>query len=517
MTLPPNSASSQYNKIHTATGGWQFPAKFSRILVEKSPSRPFKYNKIMFKKLILGVTLVSAMVACTEDFTDWSEPQQNAQPEIATFGDGSVSPVALIDFASLDAALDSVAVCSIVAPTSSDAAYSAPSYVLHLSDAAFNIGTSGKMAVSDLKLFLESTYGKAPYERQVQATVEQWISNGATSIKTATSEPFTVKAKLLAPVIYPHLYLIGAPSEWSPTCTTMPFTHSGKDVYDDPMFTVTFPVADGEVWFAFADDKTVESGDWANVFGAMEGNGANKVGETGYLARRSELTDDGSFKVSVDGDAKYVKVTVDMLNGTYLIEKVSYGEYIYEIGNESGWSTSHPLYGANGDGKYQGYYYLDGEFKFKPNPGGNWDGDYEWLGDNKLGQGSDNFPNPGAGFYQIDVDLAEGTYAVTEVKSITVVGNFNGWNQADAATHMTYNKAENCWEATLDLAGNGVKFAMNDEWTVSWGGANGNAAAYDNLSQNGGKDLDLPEGDGTYLIKLYLAYEGANKVVFTKQ
>ena len=58
---------------------------------------------------------------------------------------------------------------------------------------------------------------------------------------------------------------------------------------------------------------------------------------------------------------------------------------------------------------------------------------------------------------------------------------------------------------------------MNDQWAVSWGGANGDPALYDNLTQYGGKDLNAPEGDGTYKVQLYLSYEGNNKVVLTKQ
>ena len=114
------------------------------------------------------------------------------------------------------------------------------------------------------------------------------------------------------------------------------------------------------------------------------------------------------------------------------------------------------------------------------------------------------------------VDLATNTAQMTEVKSITCVGNHNGWTVNDAAQHMTYNQAEGCWEITTELK-NGFKFAMNDAWTISWGGADGNPAAYDNLSQNNGKDLDTPSGDGTYKVQLYLACEGKNRVVFTKQ
>lgn len=52
---------------------------------------------------------------------------------------------------------------------------------------------------------------------------------------------------------------------------------------------------------------------------------------------------------------------------------------------------------------------------------------------------------------------------------------------------------------------------------ISWGGADGNPEAYDNLTQFDGKDFNVPNGDGKYKIQLYLSYEGANRVVLTKQ
>ena len=58
---------------------------------------------------------------------------------------------------------------------------------------------------------------------------------------------------------------------------------------------------------------------------------------------------------------------------------------------------------------------------------------------------------------------------------------------------------------------------MNDDWTVSWGGADGNPANYDNLTQYSGKDLDAPQGDGEYFVQLYLTCEGKSKVVLTKK
>ena len=48
-------------------------------------------------------------------------------------------------------------------------------------------------------------------------------------------------------------------------------------------------------------------------------------------------------------------------------------------------------------------------------------------------------------------------------------------------------------------------------------GLNGDPAAYDNLTEFDGKDLNLPDGPGTYHIQLYISCEGQNKVVLTKK
>ena len=202
-----------------------------------------------------------------------------------------------------------------------------------------------------------------------------------------------------------------------------------------------------------------------------------------------------------------------------LFRSVKWSPFIYEIGNNTGWGGVNPL-AQNGEGTYQGYCWMDGEYKFKPNAD-NWDGDWEMvsdLGNNEFTFHADGGPNfPGLnGFYEMNIDLVNMTAKMVEVKSITCVGNHNGWNQADAAQHMTYNKDAGCWEITTELK-DGFKFAMNDDWAVSWGGANGDPTSYNDLTQNSGKDLNTPDGDGTYKVQLYLSYEGNNKVVITKQ
>lgn len=472
----------------------------------------------MIKKLIYGLALATSMVACTEDFTDWADPQHNDQPATVSFGNGSVTEVGVIDFATIAEDQQTVKVCNIVAPTSSDAAY-APSYTITLGDKTYAIDVDGNMSASDLKDYVEATYGKAPVQRDITSTLSMWLSNGTQTIKTATSGEFLVKAVLTAPHISENYYIVGGALDWKESATnkSQKFNHSSQSVYDDPVFTITIPAAaEGDTWFAIGDDEALEAISKEDNWTKLLGTTGESQDLTGGLKPRYELG--GDHSLCVPAGPKYIKVEINMMEGTYSISTLNFGSYIYEVGGESGWQTIHALYGPNGDGKYQGYYYLDSEFKFKPNKD-NWDGDYEFNGEGQIADnGGSNCPAPAAGFYQIDVDLAAGTYALTAVNSITVVGNHNGWNQADAACHMTYNVADGCWEATLDLTADGFKFAMNDDWAISWGGANDDPTAYGDLTQNGGKDLNLPAaGAGTYDIKLYLSYEGANKVVFTKK
>ena len=431
----------------------------------------------MKKYILSALVLATSLVACTGDYTDWAEPQHNDQPATVAFGDGSISEVALVDYNNVAEGQETVKVCDIKAPTASDAAY-APIYELTLGDTTFPLAADGTINAADFKKFLESHYGKAPETRDVQATVTMWLNNGTTTVKTATSGVFHVKGLLVAPEIYPHFYVIGAPSAWDPTCTTLPFTHSDTNVYDDPVFTVMFPVENGDTWFAFADDKTVSTNDWSNVFAAREGNGKNLVGEKGSLCRRCELdpeAGDGSFMVSVNDDAKFIKVTVNVLDGWYLIEKVNFVDYIYLPGNAQGWNpgTAAALK-HQGDGVYTGFAVMDGDFKFTQERA--WAAEYNngsfstCSADFSLGaQDGGNISFTGArGLYYFTVNVATGDLTAVRVEKMGLIGGFNEWNADD---EMTWNDADLCFEKTgATVTDAGWKFRMNGDWAVNLGG-----------------------------------------------
>ena len=466
----------------------------------------------MFKKIFSAIALAATLTACTGDYKDWDAPHVTPQADAVAFGNGSISEVGLIDFANIADGQQTVKVCNIVAPTASDEAY-APEYKITLDGTDYALAADGSMSVPELISHVESNFGKAPYERELSAVVSMWLNNGKTTIKTVSSGAFAVKAKLNAPTLYPHLYLIGAPSQWDPTCTSMPFKHNDAvSVYDDPVFTITFDFPEGDTWFAFADDHTVETGDRSQVFGALEGNGNNKVGEVGFFTRRADLSDDGSFMIHVEGDAKFVNMTVNVLEGTYLIEKVNFAEYIYLPGNAQGWNpeTAAALKG-DGAGKYTGFAVMDGDFKFTQQRA--WAAEYNNgsfftcsdcfdLGD----QGGGDIAFTGTpGLYFFEVDVVAGDLKATRIDNMNLVGDFNGWNAADDAQQMTWNAAELCFEKTgCGVTAAGWKFTANNDWGINLGGT------VDNLVANG-DNLDAVGST----IKLYPCRTTSNNIYCT--
>ena len=294
----------------------------------------------MTKKILLGMALVASLAACTDDYKDWLTPQVVGQPEKVSFGDGSVTTVGTIDFNSYTE--ENVKVCSITAPTSSDASYK-PSFTITLGgEETYDIGADGVMSSTILSDYVIAKFGRRPVERVVDATVSMWLSNGTTTVKTATSDVFHITVIPRAPQISQNYYIVGGPNDWGESAKnkTLKFSHSGKDVYEDPIFTVTFPASEGDTWFAIGDDEACEAiandNDWSKLLGTTKGNG--NTDPTGNLDRRYNLKDDGSL--CVPAGPRLIKVTINMMDYSYQIEALSISDNYYLVGGPNDWKES---------------------------------------------------------------------------------------------------------------------------------------------------------------------------------
>lgn len=432
-----------------------------------------------------------AMVSCTEDYTDWGNPQTNPQEEAVAFGNGSVAPVDVINLA--DVKTEKVKVASIVAPTSSDAAYT-PNYKINFDGQSFDIDADGNMATAELTSYIVDKYGKRPTERDIDATLDAWVSNGATAVKMATSEKFQIKAIPEAPVIEEGYYLVGDMfttddvNGWTKEVAKA-FNHSDKDVYEDPVFTVSFETTKADQYWKIIPKKNIDSGDiWAAGVVGPKVDGDDSM--TGTLTN-------GDAKAGKIAKAGKYKLTINMMDYTYTIEEVNYDPFIYFIGSTDGWKSSDQKLALVDEAKgvYTGYVYVanpngaDLQFKFQ-RVAGSWDneinaGTFVSFGGAAIGVDNGNLGvNAGEGVYYMDVNLSEGTITATKVETMGIIGGFNNWA---GDTPMTWNAEEYCFEATnVGVTADGWKFRVNGDWPINLGGSLNNlTAGGDNITVAG--------------------------------
>ena len=160
------------------------------------------------KKFLYIAAAALLLASCTEDFKDWAEPQSTPQGEIITFGNGSVSPAGVIDFAEVPADAELVKVCNITLPSSNDTTYT-PVYTIFLNGEEFPLNNDGTMDAAALQNYVTSLFGKAPEPRVLTAQVKCVMSNGVTAT-TIMSDPFEITV-VPAPIAVPDLwYLVGS-------------------------------------------------------------------------------------------------------------------------------------------------------------------------------------------------------------------------------------------------------------------------------------------------------------------
>lgn len=421
-----------------------------------------------------------SMVSCTEDYTDWGNPQSNSQEEAVAFGNGSVTPVDVINLA--DVATEKVKVASIVAPTSSDAAYT-PNYKINFDGQSFDIDADGNMAKADLVNYITNKYGKRPTKRDIDATLDAWQSNGSTAVKMVTSETFQVKAIPEAPVIEEGYYLVGDMfttddvNGWTKGVAKA-FNHSDKDVYEDPVFTVSFETTKADQYWKIIPKKNIDADDlWAPGVVGPKVDGDDSM--TGALTN-------GEAKAGKIAKAGKYKLTINMMDYSYTIEEVNYDPFIYFIGSTDGWGSSDQKLALVDDAKgvYTGFVYIADpngaglQFKFQ-RIAGKWEneinaGTFNTFSDAATANANGNIGvTEGEGVYYFDVNLGDGTIKATKVTTMGMVGGFQDpvW-QEKAPLPMTWNKDEYCFEVTNAGIADGVewKFNVNKSWDISLGG-----------------------------------------------
>lgn len=347
---------------------------------------------------------------------------------------------------------------------------------------------SALVTAATLNETAKSLYGKAPKARDIYLRVTSFISEGGAAVRIpgeVVLGPITVTP--VGPVIETEYYLVGSINGWNiANLTDYQFSHSGKDVYEDPYFTILLNNLQGE--FKIVPKSSKEAASWDGILGTYDAT-----------ALEGELkADGGNLKVEEPG---WVKITLNMMEYTYTIEII--GEMnltLYVPGGHQGWdpASAPTLYSSNFDFKYSGYVYFgeaNTEFKITAQPG--WEGtNYGDGGDGTLSTNGSNLKVAEAGMYKIDVDLSGNPLYTMTITEWGLIGDATegSW---DNSTPMTYNPSTGLWSVTTTLVNGSFKFRANNGWDINLGGD------MNNLSY-GGDNILVTEA-GTYLITLDLS------------
>ena len=273
------------------------------------------------------------------------------------------------------------------------------------------------------------------------------------------------------PLIEEAYYITGNVNGWNNSDTSLELTNGGKDPYEQPVFTVVIPApAEGNIEFKVTP-KSGLGGDWSKCLTAADEPGTFATDNKG-----------GNLVIEAVEGAKFYRLSMNMMAQTYTVDVLNFDPFVYFIGATDGWSKAEQrLALTEASGVYTGYLYCadpngwGNEFKFQK-VAGDWGTEINSghmtggiTGD--FADGGGNFKATGGeGVYFVTLDLGNNTLNGVRITNMNLVGNFNGWNQADDAQQMTWNAADFCFEITgAGVTTNGWKFAANNDWAINLG------------------------------------------------
>lgn len=477
----------------------------------------------MKKTIVLGMALVAALASCTQDYKDWSSPQSNTASEAAEKLTMTVQPtLSSILFADDNGE-------SVQLFTTNLAEGQVGNYQLDIAGTEseqtveLTATPDGMVATSQLAEAVSTIYGKRPVERKlyitVSANVKVTTADGVVSVQRVAS-PFELKATPDAPFIDSGYWLTGDFAGWNKE-GALPFTHVGSgDIYENPEFQIVFETTAADQYW-----KIIPNGNYEGDFWAESVTGVVGTTVDGDTSTEGNLTTTGPQAGKIAEPGIY-RMTINMMNYTYTIEKQEYKPYICFIGATDGWNNDEPnrqrLALTDDSGIYTGYLYCadpngwGNEFKFQKTPG-DWGTEVNFgmmtggvTGDFAEGGGGNFKATAGEGVYYVTLDMAAMSISAVKVEKMGIIGDFNGWG---GDVEMTWNATDYCFEATnAGVNANGWKFRLNGGWDINLG-ANDSVEPSTNVGDlvANGKNLGVVGNT----IKLYPTRKGTDNIYCT--
>ena len=452
-----------------------------------------------------------AFIACDEDYTDWADPQSNAQEDAiaavsASFSAGSNSTILMDNFDYSDEA----EVLKYSSASVTDATFSPSSFLVNGESFEYTYDDgSFTVAVAQLDSVVRETYqSRASTARTltVQAIGSVIVDEQGLAV---SSDEMTIS---LTPITTPEedangYYLLGDWQSWSLTDPTW-MESQGDGIYTATVTTTS----DGSNWYKFYEGSYYSDSDWDTVnLGQMGCITNGDDSSFGYVVWEGDtMNPDGVQTPTITGTGQWI-ITLDIVNMTYTITSAE-TETWYLVGSnigEGNWGNDgvsnvgvslYPLaYLSEGVVSYTGYFPV-GEFKLIKTPG-SWS--YEWGYDSSsstwVTSGGGNYSVETAGYYTMQVTgySSAASFEAADEPSTTfeqmgMSGGFNSWGFQEMEV-CAYN--EHLWLYTLSTDEDvEVKFLSDSSWATNWGS---DTFPSGTGVQNGS---NIPVTAGTYIV-----------------
>ena len=488
------------------------------------------------KKISLYVSIALAglfMGSCSDDFTNWANPQTNPQEDAITIPGLTATAADAIDLANVSE--DSVSTFTLSTAALPEGFQLAdarvevtPQGVEGATKTTLNAGIEGRAAAADLSDLVVNAYGKRPTARTFDAHVYlDAVKDGQAVLIDAGKINVVVTPK--APYIASNYYLLVGDmygeGKWT-LADCVKFNHSDADVYEDPEFTLMVTTTKDNQYWKIIPQGNIDAGNpWAIQNDPKGVLGVTKNGDdamSGTLVT-SVTKDDGTTdapNAAMIAKAGIYQITINMMDYTYSIKQIS-PEY-YLVGALQSWSdenmsclmTAETAMVQNFTTKWTGdanmKIWLGSDFGKWNNAFGSASGDGVSAAEGKLkaNGGAIICPEKNA-YYTFTADFSTMTYKwtklanqnPTEFEYVGLIGVGGKWSDGDDID-LKQVAPHNWYLAKQEIPAGGLKIRADHKWRDDGNWGFGEGQNYENkgtLITSGGSG-NIPVPAGTYNI-----------------
>lgn len=459
----------------------------------------------MRKSFIYGLVLTTALFSsCKGDYDDWAAPQ-GFDAEEAKGIHVTITPAAAIEMENVQTETVQLFTASVDAPEGMEvAAYEAVLGKVDENGAAqgsivLSADKAGNVSAAEVVGAVETFYGKNPVARKLAVTVNACIKQEGQAFRVKSNQ-VEAQVTLVTPDISAAYYLVGDMAGWD-EASMLKFNHSEVNVYDDPVFTLSFTTTAEDQYWKIIPQKNIDGGDfWANP-------GVVGVKVDGDDAMSGRLVNEGAGAGKIAKPGKY-NMTINMMDYTYEITLAP--TELFMTGSNYGWGGTWkqltPVFGA--EGEYWTIVYLEAgeQIKFAPQAG--WGNDFggEATIHDEAGAGlaadGTNLVAKNAGWYLLHVVNGADRVVNVLAPNVYLIGNTaGGWEISDANKFTVPEGKDGEFVSPAFVASDEVRMCVNfggyDWWKTEFIVLNGTIV----YRGNGGDQerVKVSEGQKAYL------------------